>query len=95
MFVKVSAAIRDSRGLPTTSSLPDKVIAVTVRVHIVTATIGTLRYVAPLVLSGVVTALVGIFTKDYWWPYVRDTLWPAVLARLSHPISWCMSISAT
>ena len=80
LLVKVSAAIKDSRGLPTTSSLPDKIIAVTVRVHLVRATVDAVRYIAPLIVSGVVTAIVGIITKDYWWPYVRDTLLPAVLA---------------
>jgi len=80
LFVKVSAAIRDSRGLPTTSSLPDKIISVEVRVHLVRAVAGVFGHVTPLVVSGVVTTLVGIFTKDYWWPYVRDTIWPAVMA---------------
>jgi hypothetical protein len=74
LLVKVSAAIRDSRGLPTTSSLPDKIIAVTVQVHLARAAVGVIRYIAPLVLSGVVTALVGVFTKDYWWPAVRTWL---------------------
>jgi hypothetical protein len=74
LLVKVSAAIRDSRGLPTTSSLPDKTIAVTVQVHLARAAVGVIRYVAPLMLSGVITALVGVFTKDYWWPAVRSWL---------------------
>jgi hypothetical protein len=74
LLVKVSAAIRDSRGLPTTSSLPDKIIAVTVRVHLFRATVGAIRYIVPLILSGVITALVGVFTKDYWWPAVRSWL---------------------
>jgi hypothetical protein len=80
LFVKVSAAIRDSRGLPTTSSLPDKTITVEVRVHLVRAVAGVFGHVTPLVVSGVVTTLVGIFTKDYWWPYVRDVVWPVVRA---------------
>jgi hypothetical protein len=74
LLVKVSAAIRDSRGLPTTSSLPDKIIAVTVQVHLARAAVGIIRYIAPLILSGVITALVGVFTKDYWWPAVRSWL---------------------
>ena len=74
LLVKVSAAIRDSRGLPTTSSLPDKIIAVTVQVHLARAAVGAIRYIAPLILSGVITALVGVFTKDYWWPAVRSWL---------------------
>jgi hypothetical membrane protein len=60
--------------LPTISSLPDKIIAVTVQVHLARAAVGVIRYMAPLILSGVITALVGVFTKDYWWPAVRSWL---------------------
>ena len=74
LLVKVSAALRDSRGLPTTSSLPDKIIAVTVQVHFARAAVGAIGYLAPLILSGIVTALVGIITKDYWWPAIRPWL---------------------
>jgi tetratricopeptide (TPR) repeat protein len=78
LFVKVSAAIKDSRGLPTTSSLPDKIIAVTVRVDLVRAATGAFWRIAPGLAWAVATTLVGIFTKDYWWPYLRDTILPAV-----------------
>jgi hypothetical protein len=74
LLVKVSAAIRDSRGLPSTSSLPDKIIAVTVRVHLVRATLGAIARAAPGIAWAVVTALVGVFTKDYWWPAIRNWL---------------------
>ena len=74
LLVKVSAAIRDSRGLPTTSSLPDKIIAVTVRVHLARATVGAIVRLAPGIAWAVVTALVGVFTKDYWWPAIRNWL---------------------
>jgi tetratricopeptide (TPR) repeat protein len=80
LLVKVSAAIRDSRGLPTTSSLPDKIIAVTVRVHLVRAVTGAFWRVAPGLTWAVATTLVGIFTHEYWWPYVRDTVLPAIRA---------------
>jgi hypothetical protein len=74
LSVKVSAAMKDSRGLPTTASLPDKIITVTVRVHLVRATVGAVGRVAPGLAWAVVTALVGVFTKDYWWPAVRTWL---------------------
>lgn len=74
LFVKVSAAIRDSRGLPVTSSLPDKVFPVTVRVHLVGATFGAIRRFAPGIVWAVVTTLVGIFTRDYWWPALKQWL---------------------
>jgi hypothetical protein len=80
LLVKVSAAMKDSRGLPTSAALPDKIIAVTVRVDLVRATVGAIGRVAPGLAWAVITALVGVFTKDYWWPYVRDTVWPAVRA---------------
>jgi hypothetical protein len=80
LLVKVSAAIRDSRGLPTTSSLPDKVIAVTVRVHLARAAAGAVRRAVPAIAGTVATTMVGVLTRDYWWPYVRDIVWPAVRA---------------
>jgi hypothetical protein len=74
LFVKVSAAIRDSRGLPSTSSLPDRTFAVIVRVQLLRAAASALVRVAPKLAWVVVTTLVGIFTKDYWWPAIRHML---------------------
>jgi len=74
LLVKVSAAMRDSRGLPTTSSLPDKTFAVTVRVQLVRAVVRALARAAPGLAWAVVTALVGVFTKDYWWPAIRNMI---------------------
>lgn len=85
LSVKVSAALKDSRGLPTTSSLPDKIISVEVRVDLAHAATGTVRYLAPRFISAVATALVGVLTKDYWWPYIRDVAWPAVRALAGNP----------
>ena len=74
LLVKISAAMRDSRGLPTTSSLPDKTFAVTVRVQLLRAAAGALARAAPGLAWAVVTALVGVFTKDYWWPAIRNMI---------------------
>ena len=63
-------------------SLPDKIITVTVRVHLVRATVGAGWARGTGLASAFVTALVGILTKDYWWPYVRDFAWPAVRAMV-------------
>lgn len=82
LLVQISAALKDSRGLPTTAGLPDKEFSVTVRVHLGGAAVRVLQRVALGFASAVATALVGVFTKDYWWPYVRDTLWPAVQAMV-------------
>jgi Tetratricopeptide repeat len=74
LLVKVSAAIRDSRGLPTTSSLPDRTFAVIVRVQIVRMAVSALLRAAPGLAWAVATTLVGIFTKDYWWPAIRQLI---------------------
>ncbi len=78
LLVKVSAAIRDSRGLPTTSSLPDKTFAVSVRVQIVRAVVSAITGAAPelawVAITTVVGSIVGILTKDYWWPAIRRLL---------------------
>ncbi len=71
LLVKVSAAIRDSRGLPTTSSLPDRTIAVSVRVQLMRTVVSALARAAPKLAWVVVTTIVGILTKDYWWPAIR------------------------
>ena len=47
LLVKVSAAIRDSRGLPTTSSLPDKTFAVSVRVQVLRAVVSAIAGAVP------------------------------------------------
>jgi hypothetical protein len=78
LLVKVSAAIRDSRGLPATSSLPDKTFAVSVRVQLlralVSAIVGAVPKLAWVAITTVVGSIVGILTKDYWWPAIRRLL---------------------
>jgi hypothetical protein len=74
LLVKVSAAIRDSRGLPTTSSLPDRTFAVSVRVRIARAAVSALVRAGPRLAWVVATTIVGILTKDYWWPAIRRLL---------------------
>jgi hypothetical protein len=78
LLVKVSAAIRDSRGLPTTSSLPDRTFAVSVRVQILRSLLSALGSAVPrlvwVALTTVVGSIVGILTKDYWWPAIRRLL---------------------
>lgn len=72
LLVKVAASLKDSRGLPATSSLPDKIFEVTVRVQVMRSIANALWRAVPSLLWVIVTTLVGIFTKDYWWPFVRD-----------------------
>lgn len=82
LLVKVSARIRDSRDLPSTATLPDKIIGVTVQVNVRRAVLEAARRAAPHFAWAIVTALVGVFTRDYWWPTIRDTWWPAVQAMV-------------
>jgi hypothetical protein len=74
LLVTISASILDSRGLPAKHTLPDKIFPVTVRVHIMGATFGAISRAVPSLLWVIVTTLVGIFTKDYWWPFLRDAI---------------------
>jgi hypothetical protein len=78
LLVKVSAAIRDSRGLPTTSSLPDMTFAVSVRVQVLRRVFASIGGAVPglvwLVVTTVVGSIAGILTKDYWWPAIRRVL---------------------
>jgi len=78
LLVKVSAAIRDSRGLPATSSLPDKTFAVSVRVQVLRAVVSAIAGAVPklawVAITTVVGSIVGILTKDYWWPAIRRLL---------------------
>lgn len=74
LLVKVSAAIRDSRGLPVSAALPDRTFAVSVRVRLLRAAALAIARAAPGLAWAVVTALVGVFTKDYWWPAIRSMI---------------------
>ena len=53
LYVKVSAALKDSRGVTTTTKLPDKEFKVSVTVHTGKATIAIVKRTVPaLVLAG-------------------------------------------
>jgi len=82
LYVKISAALRDSRGLPTTSELPDKMFPVVVKVRVTRAVLGAVSRLTVGLAGAVATALVGAFTKDYWWPIIRDQWWPMILSAL-------------
>ena len=74
LFVTVSAGLTDSRGVPVTTSLPPKTFPVTVRVHLVRATAAAIGGAVPAVAWVIVTTLVGIFTRDYWWPFISELI---------------------
>ena len=74
MFVRVSASLKDSRGLPTSTTLPDKEFEVSVSVHAGRAAIKALRRGIPAIIGIVGAALVGAITQDVWWPALKALL---------------------
>ena len=74
LFVRVSASLKDSRGLPTTTTLPDREFKVSVSVHAGRAAMKALRR-GILAIAGVVgAALLGAITQDLWWPELKVLL---------------------
>lgn len=74
LFVRVSASLKDSRGLPTSASLPDREFPVSVSVHAGKTTIRILRR-GLLGLGGAAGAgLLGAITQDLWWPKLKILL---------------------
>jgi hypothetical protein len=74
LFVRVSASLKDSRGLPSSASLPDREFPVSVSVHAGKASIRILRR-GLLGFGGAVGAgLLGAITQDLWWPKLRMLL---------------------
>ena len=74
LFVRVSASLKDSRGLPTTTTLPDREFKVSVSVHAGRATVKALRSGIPTIIGVVGAALLGAITQDLWWPAIKAFL---------------------
>ena len=74
LFVKVSAGLKDSRGLPTTCRLPDRVFKVSVSVDTGKATLAIVRRTVPALLLAAAGGLVAAFTRDVWWPKLYGLL---------------------
>ena len=68
LYVKVSAALKDSRGVPTTTKLPDKEFKVSVSVHAGNATIAVVKRTLPALILAGLGGLVAAFSRDVWWP---------------------------
>ena len=74
LLLKVSAGLKDSRGVPTSVRLPDREFKVAVSVHAGKATVRALSR-AVLGFGGAVgAAFLGIVTQELWWPRIRDLL---------------------
>jgi hypothetical protein len=81
LYVKISAAIKDSRGLPVASALPDKTFPITVNVRVSRVIAGIVSRGAAGIVWVIISTLVGAFTKDYWWPIIRKLLEKAGLGH--------------
>lgn len=68
LFVKVSAALKDSRGVPTTTKLPDKEFKVAVSIHTGKTTVAVIKRSLPTLILAGLGGLVAAFTRDVWWP---------------------------
>ena len=74
LYVKVSAALKDSRGVPTTTKLPDKEFKVSVSVHTGNATIAVVKRTLPALILAGLGGLVAAFSRDVWWPKLHVIL---------------------
>ena len=74
LLLKVSAGLKDSRGVPTSVRLPDREFKVTVSVHAGKTTMRVLSRTAVGVGSAVGAAFLGVVTQELWWPRIRDLL---------------------
>lgn len=74
LYVKVSAGLKDSRGVPTTATLPDREFAVSVSVHAGKETMKVLGRFLGVGGGVIAAALVGAITQDLWWPKLKALL---------------------
>ena len=74
LYVKVSAALKDSRGVPTTTKLPDKEFNVSVSVHAGDATIAVVKRTLPALILAGLGGLVAAVSRDVWWPQLHVIL---------------------
>jgi hypothetical protein len=68
LHVRVSAALKDSRGVTTTTKLPDKEFKVSVSVHTGKATISVIKRTLPALVLAAAGGLVAALSRDVWWP---------------------------
>lgn len=74
LYVKVSAALKDSRGVATTTKLPDKEFKVSVSVHTGNAIGAVLKRAVPALALAALGGLIAAFSRDVWWPKLYAVL---------------------
>jgi hypothetical protein len=74
LILKVSAGLKDSRGVPTSVPLPDREFKVTVAVDARKATIAVLSRIGIAFGGAIGAALLGIITQELWWPKIKVML---------------------
>jgi hypothetical protein len=74
LILKVSAGLKDSRGVPTSARLPDREFKVAVSVNAGKATMRFLSRSAIALGGAVGAALLGTITQELWWPKIKALL---------------------
>jgi hypothetical protein len=74
LILKVSAGLKDSRGVPTSARLPDREFKVAVSVNARKATTRFLRRSAIALGGAIGAALLGKITQELWWPKIKALL---------------------
>lgn len=74
LCVKVSASLTDSRGVPSSASLPDREFAVTVEVRSARTALRILGRLILAASSAAAAGLIGAATQELWWPELKALL---------------------
>jgi hypothetical protein len=72
--LNISASVRDARGLPGSATLPNQTIPIEVAISLTVTSRRLLWWILSAGVSGAVTTLVGVITRDYWWPVLKSWL---------------------
>ena len=74
LILKVSAGLKDSRGVPTSARLPDREFKVAVSVNAGKVTIRFLSRSAIAIGGAIGAGFIGVITQELWWPKIKALL---------------------